>query len=162
MAALRHLAALAALTALPLALTGGAFAQAGAATGPSGPAAPAPGYTLQAVEGGVLKLDTRSGALSFCSARAGAYVCEAVPEDRAALEAEISRLQARIAELEKGRAGVPDIMAPPKDGAPDAPMTEEARKRLDEALDVAEHAFRRFMDMVNRLRGDQAGQGEKL
>lgn len=177
MKALRHLAALAAVAALPcLAVASPALAQAGATTAtpgttpgaaaptPSGPAAPAPGFSLQAVEGGVLKLDTRSGALSFCSAKAGAYVCEAVPEDRAALEAEISRLQARIAELEKSRAGVPDIMAPPagKEGAPDAPMTEEAHKRLDEALDVAEHAFRRFMDMVNRLRGEQAGQGEKL
>lgn len=165
MTAFRHLAALLALALLPVAaLAGGAFAQAGAATGASGAPTPTPGYTLQAVEGGVLKLDTRSGALSFCSAKAGAYVCEAVPEDRAALEAEITRLQARIAELEKGRAGVPDIMAPPagKEGAPDAPMTEEARKRLDEALDVAEHAFRRFMDMVNRLRSEEAPQGEKL
>ncbi len=165
MKALRHLAALAAVAALPLvAVAPPALAQAGATTATPGPAAPAPGFSLQAVEGGVLKLDTRSGALSFCSAKAGAYVCEAVPEDRAALEAEISRLQARIAELEKSRAGVPDIMAPPaaKEGAPDAPMTEEARKRLDEALDVAEHAFRRFMDMVNRLRGEPAPQGEKL
>ncbi|WAC27649.1 hypothetical protein [Ancylobacter sp. SL191] len=169
MKALRHLAALAAVAALPLvAVAPPALAQAGATTATPGttpgPAAPAPGFSLQAVEGGVLKLDTRTGALSFCSAKAGAYVCEAVPEDRAALEAEISRLQARIAELEKGRAGVPDIMAPPagKEGAPDAPMTEEARKRLDEALDVAEHAFRRFMDMVNRLRGEPAPQGEKL
>lgn len=168
-----------AAAALVLALPGGALAQAGSATAPAviapgeSPAAMSPaatppvatsGFIMQPVEGGLMKLDTRSGNMSFCSLRGAAWVCEAVPEDRTALEAEIVRLQARIAELEKGRAGVPDIMAPPadKDAGPDAPMTEEARKRLDEALDVAEHAFRRFMEMVNRLRGEEAGQGEKL
>lgn len=139
------------------------------------PATPpaAPGFTLQPVDGGVLKLDTRSGAMSFCSLKAGAWLCEAVPEDRAALEAEIDRLHARIATLEgRGQSGVPDIMAPPAPpGAlpgpsPDSPASTpepgEARKRLDEALDVAEHAFRRFMEMVERLRREESATPEKL
>jgi len=130
----------------------------------------APGFTLQPVEGGVLKLDTGSGALSFCSAKGGAWVCEAVPEDRRALEEEIARLQARIAELEQGgrrSGGVPDIMAPPLSSRPSPPGEEgsagqgtgesmaEAERKLDRAMDMAEHVFRRFFDMVNRLRGEE-------
>ncbi|MDQ0511915.1 hypothetical protein [Ancylobacter amanitiformis] len=142
-----------------------------------------PRFTLQPVNGGMLKLDTRSGALSFCSMKSGAWVCEAVPEDRAALEGEIARLNARIAELEKGRAGgVPDIMgapvppqmsppavsppaasppaaAPPADG--EGSGTAEAQKRLDQAMDMAEHAFRRFFDMVERLRGREPAPQEQ-
>jgi len=152
-------------------------------------------FTMQPVEGGLMKLDTTTGAMSFCAAKAGgsgvgAWVCEAVPEDRAALEAEISRLQGRIAALEKGRAGtgtggtgtgVPDIMAPPsaeapKDmplGPPDEPaakpapksdqeLSDEARERLDQAMDMVEQVFRRFFDMVDRLRREEGAQDQKL
>ncbi|MGA0564696.1 hypothetical protein ACO2RV_19795 [Ancylobacter sp. VNQ12] len=146
------------------------------------PGASAPRFTLQPVEGGVLKLDTRTGALSFCSTRAGgsagSWVCEAVPEDRTALEEEITRLQGRIAELEKGRSGVPDIIAPPlpptgrdappppAEGEPAPPgageSAQEAERKLDRAMDMAEHVFRRFFDMVNRLRSEPAPQEQKL
>ena len=154
-------------------------------------------FTMQPVEGGLMKLDTTTGTMSFCSAKAGgaaagAWICEAVPEDRAALEAEISRLQRRVAELEKGRAGtgtggtgtgVPDIMAPPSTEAPkdspkdepsgppdaakpapksDQELSDEARKRLDQAMDMVEQVFRRFFDMVDRLRREEGGHDQNL
>lgn len=129
-----------------------------------------PGFTMQPVEGGLMKLDTRSGAMSFCSNRAGAWACEVVPEDRAAFEAEITRLHARIAALEKrGATGVPDIMAPPAAKpdpnaaspnpapSPDAgkPTTpEDVEGKMDQAMDMAEHVFRRFFQMIERLRNE--------
>lgn len=140
-----------------------AGAQAQPAPGTGAPPPEATGFTMQPVEGGLMRLDTRTGAMSFCAARAGAWTCEAVPDDRAALEAEIGRLQARLAALEKqGRAGVPDIIAPPqstppKDAPPSAAPEElpgEARQKLDQAVDLAEHAFRRFVEMIERLRKD--------
>lgn len=151
-------------------LAAGAQAQPGPGTG--APPAEATGFTMQPVEGGLMRLDTRTGAMSFCAARAGGWSCEAVPDDRAALEAEIGRLQARLAALEKqGRAGVPDIMAPPqttpdspspKDAPPSATPEElpgEARQKLDQAVDLAEHAFRRFVEMIERLRKDLPPDG---
>ncbi|WP_018389115.1 hypothetical protein [Ancylobacter sp. FA202] len=148
------------------------------------PAAEQVRFTVQTVEGGLLRLDTQTGAMSFCAQRAGGWACEAVPDDRAALEAEIDRLQARIATLEKSRgaggAGVPDIMAPPQAAppgvappetsppaaAPSTPSPEangelpaQARERLDQAMNLAEHAFRRFVEMVERLRKDLPPDG---
>ena len=128
---------------------------------------------MQPVDGGLMRLDTRTGAMSFCTQRAQAWVCEAVPDDRAALEAEIGRLQARLAALEKGGAGVPDIMAPPQAGpepkAPEASppspppgeeeLSAQARQRLDQAVDLAEHAFQRFVEMIERLRKDLPPEG---
>ena len=164
----------AAVLAGVLALGGGALAQ---APGPGGPAADPARFSMQPVEGGLMRLDTRTGAMSFCAQRAGGWACEAVPDDRAALEAEIGRLQARLAALEKGAggggAGVPDIMAPPQTGAPDArspdaappapgdeeAMSAQARKQLDQAVDLAEHAFRRFVEMIDRLRRDLPPDG---
>lgn len=171
-----HAAVPVALAVLPLPAASPVAAQ----TPPPLPGASLPRFTLQPVEGGVLKLDTRTGALSICSTRAGgsagSWVCEAVPEDRAALEAEIARLQARIAELEKSHTGVPDIMAPalppssdvppapPESGGPvpDSRDPAEAERQLDRAMDMAEHVFRRFFDMVNRLRSEPAPQDPKL
>lgn len=154
-----------ALLAGALVATGGAQAQ------PAGERAP---FSMLPVEGGLMRLDTRTGAMSFCAQRSGGWTCEAVPDDRAALEAEIGRLQARIAALEAGRAGrasgVPDIMVPPQATLPEEaeppaaqapasppPNTDEelpaqARKRLDQAMDLAEQAFRRFFEMIERFR----------
>jgi hypothetical protein len=126
-------------------------------------------FTMQPVEGGMLKLDTRTGAMSFCRARGEGWICEAVPDDRAALEAEITRLHDRLATLE--RRGVPDIMAPPivrppvtpeARPTPDVPSKtpEQLRGEMDQAMDMAEAMFRRFLGMVDRLRGET--QSEKL
>ncbi len=133
-----------------------------------------PGFSMQPVEGGLMKLDTRTGSMSFCSARAGAWSCAVVPEDRAAFEAEITRLHERIASLEKrGATGVPDIMAPPaaKPPVPNAAPSPDAGKptvpedvqgKMDEAIDMAEHVFRRFFQMVERLRNEPPASGQKL
>ncbi|MDQ0349459.1 hypothetical protein [Ancylobacter vacuolatus] len=173
-------------------LAGAVLVAGGAQAQPADPAAAEPvRFTVQTVEGGLMRLDTQTGALSFCTQRAGGWACEAVPDDRAALEAEISRLQARLAALEKNRAsggaGVPDIMAPPQTTPPDATppdaarpdaarpdasppaaapspgadgeLPAQARQRLDQAMDLAEHAFRRFVEMVERLRKDLPPDG---
>lgn len=147
---------------------------------------PAVRYTMQPVDGGVMKLDTRSGRMSFCSARTGSWACELVPEERTAYEDEITRLNDRIAAQQKGTTapradnvppGVPDIAGPaspappsasvqPKAGegagstaeAPDAgaPTDEGAvRRHIDQAMDTAEYVFRRFMDMVARMKGEE-------
>ena len=133
-----------------------------------------PGFSMQPVEGGLMKLDTRTGSMSFCSSRAGTWTCAVVPEDRAAFEAEITRLHERIASLEKrGATGVPDIMAPPaaKPPVPNAAPSPDAGKptipedvqgKMDEAMDMAEHVFRRFMQMVDRLRNEPPASGQKL
>ena len=44
---------------------------------------------------GVLRLDTRTGAVSTCNNSGAGWACYAVPDERAAMDAEIGRLQAR-------------------------------------------------------------------
>src|SRR3954467_14371153 len=51
-------------------------------------------YALSAVADGVIRLDTRTGDVSTCTNTAIGWVCYAVPDERAALDAEIGRLQA--------------------------------------------------------------------
>jgi hypothetical protein len=66
------------------------------------PAEAAPGrYTFKEVPDGVLRLDTGSGQVSLCGRRHGAWTCETIADDRAALEAEIGRLQGETGALRR-------------------------------------------------------------
>ncbi len=51
-------------------------------------------YALSPIADGVIRLDTRTGAVSTCSNTGTGWACYAVPDERAALDAEIGRLQA--------------------------------------------------------------------
>ena len=51
-------------------------------------------YALSPVTDGVIRLDTRTGDVSTCTNTGTGWACYAVPDERAALDAEIGRLQA--------------------------------------------------------------------
>lgn len=51
-------------------------------------------FTFTPVMDGILRLDSESGQVTICNTRTLGWACQAVPEDRAALETEIDRLQA--------------------------------------------------------------------
>lgn len=50
-------------------------------------------YTFTAIADGVLRLDTRTGQLASCHNRIAGWSCYAVPDERAALDTEIGKLQ---------------------------------------------------------------------
>src|SRR2546423_15127406 len=56
-------------------------------------------YALSPTGDGVLRLDTRTGAISTCSNSGAGWACYAVPDKSAAMDAEIGRLQADISRL---------------------------------------------------------------
>ena len=58
-------------------------------------------YTFKQMDGGYLRLDDRTGQVSICTPRAVGWACQAVADERTALEAEIARLQAEIVALKK-------------------------------------------------------------
>ena len=64
------------------------------AAGPAMPDTENGRYALSTTPDGVLRLDTRTGAVSTCSNSGAGWACYAVPDERAALDAEIGRLQA--------------------------------------------------------------------
>ncbi len=58
-------------------------------------------YSFSGVPDGMLRLDTRTGAVSLCAKQATGWACNAVPDERAALENEIARLQRENGALKK-------------------------------------------------------------
>ena len=58
-------------------------------------------YSFHRVEDGFLRLDSRSGQVSLCGRKTVGWGCQAVPDERVALESEIARLQGDNAALKK-------------------------------------------------------------
>jgi hypothetical protein len=99
-------------------------------------------YTMSTTADGVVRLDTRTGAVSICNNAGGSgWACYAVPDERAALDAEIGRLQAENERL-KGQLASRDqsisgkIDEPlPKDQA--LPKSDQLKKPEPKAGDKA-------------------------
>jgi hypothetical protein len=140
-------------------------------------------YALSPVTDGVLRLDTRTGAVSTCSNSGAGWACYAVPDERAALDAEIGRLQAdnerSRAELEKLKAelaarepavaGKIDEALPKTDSLKKAePKIAEGERHIeiplpsdrdmDRVMSFLEQAWRRLVEIANRMQKDVSGK----
>jgi hypothetical protein len=138
------------------------------ATADSAPALPPPAapsrYSFDRVDGGFLRLDGASGQIAFCGPRTVGWTCQAVPEDRAALEREIARLQDEVAALKADLAALREPPRPPGELAP-PPKTGEPKIKLPSSGDieraraVIEDAWRRLVDMIDALHKDIMRKG---
>jgi len=132
-------------------------------------------YTMTPVPEGVLRLDSRTGTVSTCSNNGAGWACYAVPDERAALDAEIGRLQAEVEKLKTELAAGPSVSgkieeALPKSDSlkkPEPKVAEENRRieiplpsdqDVDRVMSLFERAWRRLMDMANRVQKDVSGK----
>lgn len=84
-------------------------------------------FVLSSVPDGFLRLDTRSGAVSTCT-NSGGWTCRLVPDERAALDSEIGRLQADNKRLKDELAQHDTV-----NGKTDAPLAKEDSKKSAQA-----------------------------
>jgi hypothetical protein len=140
-------------------------------------------YALSPVTDGVLRLDTRTGAVSTCSNSGLGWACYTVPDERAAFDAEIGRLQAdnekfkteveklktELAAREPTVTGKIDEPLPKADSLkkPEPKVTEGERKieiplpsdrDMDRVMSFLEQAWRRLVEMANRMQKDVTGK----
>ncbi|HEX9471184.1 MAG TPA: hypothetical protein VF957_16750 [Bradyrhizobium sp.] len=133
-------------------------------------------YALSTVTDGVVRLDTRTGTVSTCSNNGNGWACYAVPDERAALDAEIGRLQAdneklkaQLAAREPTVTGKIDEPLPKSDQLkkPEPKLGEGERKieiplpsdrDMDRMMSFLEQAWRRLVDMANRMQKDVSGK----
>jgi hypothetical protein len=138
-------------------------------------------YTLSpAGDGAMIRLDTRTGTVSNCNSSGAGWACYAVPDERTAMDAEIGRLQAENEKL-KARLASRDgstvegkIDEPlPKDALPKSdkqtpPKVAEGERKLeiplpsdqdmDRVMSFVERAWRRLVEMANRMQKDVSGK----
>jgi hypothetical protein len=152
------------------------FSEIGAAAGQPMPDSENGRYSLAPVPDGVLRLDTRTGAVSTCSNNGGGWACYVVPDERAALDAEIGRLQAdneklkaELASREPTVSGKVDEALPKADSLkkPEPKVAEGERKieiplpsdrDMDRVVSFLEQAWRRLVEMANRMQKDVTGK----
>jgi hypothetical protein len=104
-------------------------------------------FKMQKVDGGFLRLDAQTGQVSFCRERDG-WVCETVADDRAALEAEIKRLNERIAALERQRQDPVDRFRTPTD------------QEIEQVMGFFEKMMKRFRGVVETLKKEWQSEGK--
>ncbi len=133
-------------------------------------------YALSpAGEGGVLRLDTKTGTVSTCTNSGAGWACYAVPDERAALDAEIGRLQAeneklkaQLAERDGTMAGKSAEAMPKSDSLKKSePRVAEGERKIeiplpsdrdmDRMMSFLERAWRRLIEMANRVQKDVSG-----
>ena len=117
-------------------------------------------YTFQRAEEGYLRLDGHTGQVSLCTRRAVGWACQAVPDERAALEGEIARLQGENAALKKELLAhdlpLPGVVKP----EPPAAKPQEPSLPLPDATDLnklmgfIESVWRRLVEMIATLQKD--------
>lgn len=111
------------------------------------------GYSLQPAVGDYLKIDRRTGDVSHCAARDGAWSCQLIPEDRKAYEERIAELEAENEHLNKRLAA---LEAQTKSER--APLLDkDDERRVQEFFDLSDRMFRHFFDLVERLRQRDEG-----
>jgi hypothetical protein len=132
-------------------------------------------YALSPVTDGVIRLDTRSGVVSTCSDNGHGWACYAAPDERAALDAEIGRLQAdneklkaQLAAREPTVSGKIDEPLPKSDSLKPEPKAAEGERKIeiplpsdrdmDRVVSFLEQAWRRLVDMANRMQKDVTGK----
>jgi len=127
-------------------------------------AVPGGRFSFQSVDGGLLRLDSQSGQVAFCGPRTAGWTCQPVPEERAALEAEIARLQDDLDRLRRDTAALREPPRPPADVAPSAKPAEPKLKLpsgedLERTRAAIEEAWQRLMEMIVNLQRDIMRKG---
>ncbi len=136
----------------------------------------------QMSDGSVLRLDTRTGSVSNCARRdTSGWACYTVPDERAALDAEIGRLQAdnarlkdELAKRDRADAGANSDAAGTKGNLQSNSNTDTGKtdagkggrlelqlpsdQDVDRVVAFLERAWRRLIEAANRMQRDVQGK----
>jgi hypothetical protein len=162
-------AAVSAQPAAPAAAAPDTARSAGESKADKQPTAPAGArYGFERVDGGYLRLDYQTGHLSYCMPRPEGWGCQAVPEDRAALEREVEQLRAELADLKARLKSLDDVPRPPQpvppeskpalpgptSGSGDMTFSVPGRDHIARAASAVQDAWQHFVEMVTALKND--------
>jgi hypothetical protein len=132
---------------------------------PSSPESGDARFTFHRADDGYLRLDGRSGQVSMCHRRTSGWQCQLVPDERTALEAEISRLQSDNAALKKELLSrslpLPEGMGPdqgsPKSQVQRPQLPDDAE--LNRIMTFMEKVWRRMVEMIQNVQRDLQKRG---
>lgn len=119
-------------------------------------------YALSPVDGGVLRLDKETGAMTLCTRKADQWVCEGVQDkatdaakggdqSNSTLEAENKALKDRIKILEESLAIAGGTNKPSAPGdAPQGTQQLPTEEEVDKAFDYVERIIKKFRERIQK------------
>ncbi len=138
-------------------------------------------FTMTPTQGGFVRLDTVTGAVSMCTGKEGEWACKAMPDDQKALQDKIARLEDEVRALKDENRRLEDVLGlggdkskgapgngaglpPPVDGGPPAPPTGPKfslpnEKDVDKAFDYFEGMLKKFQERLKKLEEKDKGGG---
>ena len=116
--------------------------------------------TVPPPDGGFLRMDSHTGAVSMCQRSSDKWACEAVADDRRALETEMKRLGAENRELSGTVRRLEEMLALPDaegknrraEKGPGLQLPSE--EEVDRALGCMQRLMRKFKDKMRELDSD--------
>ena len=118
-------------------------------------------YSFSPAGKGYLRLDGRTGQVSLCTRQTVGWACQAMPDERTALESEIARLQVENVVLKKEliarQLPLPGTVRPDPPAAPPgaaAPKASPGDAELSKVVNFVEKVWRRLVEMIAAVRKD--------
>jgi len=122
--------------------------------------APQSRYTLTpSAGGGYVRLDTQTGQVSECTGTPANLICKSTPDERAAMQAEIDRLQKQVDDL-KGTAQKDTAQngTAPSDEAfnskPGPQVNIPSDQDVDKAFNFFDHVVKRFKGLIQEMHSE--------
>lgn len=95
-------------------------------------------FQLEKMQDGFIRLDRKSGDVSYCRQEQSGLICRMAADERKAFEQELDALTKRVERLEKAA----------REPASALPSDAEVEK----SLSIMERFFRRFMDIIGETK----------
>lgn len=105
-------------------------------------------FRMERTENGFVRMDSRTGAMSFCEERGGQLICRDGADGRAGEAGQLAEFNRRIAELEDRIAAL-ETRQPAQ---PNAGLPSEAE--FEQTMTLMERFFRRFWGVARELERD--------
>jgi hypothetical protein len=119
---------------------------------------------------GFVRLDRQTGELSYCTIGESGLACRVAAEEREAYQQALADFEERLSRLE-GQPGVgagseigttgskrQDRLAP-QENPPAGPEGGDGERELDQAMNLAERAMKRFFDVIREWQRELGSEG---
>ena len=118
-------------------------------------------YTMTPVEKGVLKLDTVTGATSFCTRTTDDWSCKLTPDGDQILRRQIEGLQAEIVVLKEQLTKMETVTGLGNPGKADPPPTARlpTEKDVDQAFDYVESMVKKLRERLSKIERENKASG---
>jgi len=109
-------------------------------------------FAMSPVENGFVRLDTETGAMSFCAQKDSRWTCELMADEAKAIQDEVARLRDEVRRLRE-QAAAPE--SAPADERPGRKLELPTEEEVDKALDYFENIFKKFRERIEKFEREE-------